>query len=97
MKLQAKLDKVIQEKTELKTKLTEVSKQLKDKSASNEELEKRQSQMDEEKEDYRKKAGICRTRQDEVGKRCQEVESRTLAGLVEKLKSVEDESQTIKT
>ncbi len=36
MKMQAKLDKVIQEKTELKTKLTEVSKQLKDKSASNE-------------------------------------------------------------
>ncbi len=59
MKLQAKLDKVIQEKTELKTKLTEVSKQLKDKSASNEELEKRQSQMDEEKKDYRRKLAFA--------------------------------------
>ncbi len=60
VKLQAKLNKVIQEKTELKTKLTEVSKQLKDKSASNEELEKRQSQMDEEKEDYRRKLAFAK-------------------------------------
>ncbi len=98
MELKAQLSEVVQEKAQLETKLTEVSKQLKDKSASYEKLEKDCHKLKKEKEDFRRRLASAeqdKAKLEEDAKKLKAENTEKIAGLQKKLESVENESQTI--
>ncbi len=98
VELKAQLKEVVQEKTQLETKLTEVSKQLKDKSASYKKLEKDCHKLKEEKEDFRRRltsAEEDKAKLEEDAMKLKAENNEKIADLQEKLKSAENESQTI--
>ncbi len=97
MELKAQLSEVVQEKAQLETKLTEVSKQLKDKSASYEKLEKDCHKLKKEKEDFRRRLASAeqdKAKLEEDAKKLKAENTEKIAGLQKKLESAENNNNS---